>query len=315
MPRPKEPPGAPRAGRFRLHAQDGTDTGCREYPSRRRAPASPARSKPRHCRRRARPPGRRDVPRSTAKERTMRRFSLSSLVAQAFGAHLGWGEQWRKASPKASYDAVVIGGGGHGLATAYYLAREHGITNVAVLEKGWIGGGNSGRNTTIVRSNYLYDESAAIYEHSLKLWEGLSAELNYNVMFSQRGILMLAHHHHDVASFRRHRPRQSPQRHRQRVADAGRGQGLLPRARYRAGQALPRPRRRPPAARRHRPPRRRQLGLRPRRLGSRRRHRRELRGARPRARRLRRRLRPRHVARSHRDEARRRLRRRPYLAS
>lgn len=134
----------------------------------------------------------------------MRRFSLPSLVAQAFGAHLGWEAQWRKASPKPAYDAVVIGGGGHGLATAYYLAREHGITNVAVLEKGWIGGGNSGRNTTIVRSNYLYDESAAIYEHSLKLWEGLSAELNYNVMFSQRGILMLAHHHHDVASFRRH---------------------------------------------------------------------------------------------------------------
>ncbi|HVM84990.1 MAG TPA: sarcosine oxidase subunit beta family protein, partial [Candidatus Binatia bacterium] len=96
-----------------------------------------------------------------------------------------------------------IGGGGHGLATAYYLAKEHGITNVAVLEKGWIGGGNTGRNTTIVRSNYLWDESAHLYEHSLKLFEGLSQDLNYNVMFSQRGIMNLAHTQHDMQALRR----------------------------------------------------------------------------------------------------------------
>ena len=134
----------------------------------------------------------------------MRRFSLPSLLAQSFAGHSGWGRQWRNPEPKSSYDVVIVGGGGHGLATAYYLATVHGITNVAVLEKGWIGGGNTGRNTTIIRSNYLYDESAMLYEHALKLWEGLSQELNYNVMFSQRGVLMLAHNQHDVQSFKRH---------------------------------------------------------------------------------------------------------------
>ena len=134
----------------------------------------------------------------------MRRFSFASLLSEAVNGHQGWTRQWRAPEPKAAYDVVIIGGGGHGLATAYYLATVHGVTNVAVLEKGWIGGGNTGRNTTIIRSNYLYDESAAIYEHALKLWEGLSQELNYNVMFSQRGVLMLAHNHHDVQSFRRH---------------------------------------------------------------------------------------------------------------
>ncbi|ODN69417.1 Sarcosine oxidase subunit beta [Methylobrevis pamukkalensis] len=99
---------------------------------------------------------------------------------------------------------IIVGAGGHGLATAYYLATVHGITNVAVLEKGWLGGGNTGRNTTIVRSNYLFDESAGLYDHAVKLWEGLSQELNYNVMFSQRGVLMLAHNIHDVQSFKRH---------------------------------------------------------------------------------------------------------------
>jgi sarcosine oxidase subunit beta len=134
----------------------------------------------------------------------MRRFSLKSLISEAFNAHQGWERQWRTPEPKAAYDAVIVGGGGHGLATAYYLAKEHGITNVAVIEKGWLGGGNTGRNTTIIRSNYLYEESEAIYEHAMKLWAGLSQELNYNVMYSQRGVLMLAHNSHDVQSFKRH---------------------------------------------------------------------------------------------------------------
>jgi sarcosine oxidase subunit beta len=134
----------------------------------------------------------------------MRRFSLRTLIAEAFNAHQGWERQWRNPEPKPAYDVVIVGAGGHGLATAFYLASEHGVTNVAVVEKGWLGGGNTGRNTTIIRSNYLYDESAAIYEHAMKLWEGLSQALNYNVMYSQRGVLMLAHNVHDVQSFKRH---------------------------------------------------------------------------------------------------------------
>ncbi|MDD9854837.1 MAG: sarcosine oxidase subunit beta family protein, partial [Gammaproteobacteria bacterium] len=112
--------------------------------------------------------------------------------------HQDWARAWRNAQPRREYEAVIVGGGGHGLATAYYLARECGVRDVAVLEKGWLGGGNTGRNTTIVRSNYLWDESAALYDHAVKLWEGLSAELNYNVMFSQRGLLHLAHNVHDM---------------------------------------------------------------------------------------------------------------------
>ncbi len=107
-------------------------------------------------------------------------------------------ELWRASEPRASYDVLVVGGGGHGLATAYYLAKEHGLTDIAVLEKGWLGGGNIARNTTVIRSNYLWDESAAMYEHSLKLWEGLSEELEYDLLFDQRGVLNLAHNLHEV---------------------------------------------------------------------------------------------------------------------
>jgi sarcosine oxidase subunit beta len=134
----------------------------------------------------------------------MQRFSAWSLLRQAFGGHAGWQPQWRRATPQASYDAIIIGGGGHGLGTAYYLAAEHGFKRVAVLEKSWIGGGNTGRNTTILRSNYLFDESARLYDHSLKMWGELSQVLNYNVMYSPRGVLMLAHSVHDVQVLKRH---------------------------------------------------------------------------------------------------------------
>jgi sarcosine oxidase subunit beta len=133
----------------------------------------------------------------------MLHFSIYSLMRHALsGAR--WPEQWRSPEPRAAYDVVIVGAGGHGLATAYYLAREHGIRNVAVLERGWLGGGNTGRNTTVIRSNYLRDESAALYEHALKLWEGLAQELNYNVMYSPRGVMMLAHSVHEVQVLKRH---------------------------------------------------------------------------------------------------------------
>jgi sarcosine oxidase subunit beta len=121
-----------------------------------------------------------------------KRYSVFSLAKNASSYHQNWQQAWRHAEPKPEYDAVIIGGGGHGLATAYYLASVHNMTNIAVIEKGWLGGGNTGRNTTIIRSNYLWDESAAIYEHALKLWEGLAQDLNFNIMFSQRGVLTIA---------------------------------------------------------------------------------------------------------------------------
>ncbi|MEA1672716.1 sarcosine oxidase subunit beta family protein [Nitrospirillum sp. BR 11163] len=129
-------------------------------------------------------------------------YSALGLLRHGLGAK-AWPPAWREASPRERYRVVIIGGGGHGLATAYYLARNHGIRDVAVLEKGWIGGGNTGRNTTIVRSNYYYPESAALYDLSLKLYEGLSRELDYNIMLSQRGMMTVAHSRHELDMVRR----------------------------------------------------------------------------------------------------------------
>lgn len=136
-------------------------------------------------------------------EMSRQKYSIFSLLRNAFSRNENWQQAWRSPEPRKRYDALIVGGGGHGLATAYYLAKEHGMTNVAVLEKGWIGGGNTGRNTTIVRSNYLWTEAALLYEKSLKLWEGLSRELNYNVMFSQRGVYNLGHSLQDMRDIER----------------------------------------------------------------------------------------------------------------
>ena len=132
-----------------------------------------------------------------------KKYSAFALAREAMRGHTGWQRAWKSPLPSAKYDVIVIGAGGHGLATAYYLGRNHRIRNVAVLEKGWLGGGNTGRNTTIIRSNYLQDASAAIYEKSRSLYERLSQELNYNVMFSPRGVMMLAQTHHEARGYQR----------------------------------------------------------------------------------------------------------------
>jgi sarcosine oxidase subunit beta len=133
----------------------------------------------------------------------MRRYSVFAIAREAARYHEGWERAWRAPEPRPEYEVIVIGAGGHGLATAYYLARNHGIRSVAVLEKGWLGGGNTGRNTTIIRSNYLQDESAAIYELSRSLYEDLSQTLNFNVMFSPRGVLMLCQTEHELRAMKR----------------------------------------------------------------------------------------------------------------
>jgi sarcosine oxidase subunit beta len=131
------------------------------------------------------------------------RYSAFAIAKEAFRNHAGWGRAWGSPEPRSRYKAVIVGAGGHGLATAYYLGKNHGIRDVAVLEKGWLGGGNTGRNTTIIRSNYLQDPSAAIYEKSRSLYETLSQELNFNVMFSPRGVMMLAQTEHEVRGYKR----------------------------------------------------------------------------------------------------------------
>ena len=169
----------------------------------------------------------------------MRGFSLKSLIAEAFNAHQGWGRQWRSPEPKPSTTSSSSAAAGTASRPPTTSPRSTASRNVAVLEKGWLGGGNTGRNTTIIRSNYLCDESAALYDHALKLWEDLSQELNYNVMYSPRGVMMLAHNVHDVQVLKRHV-------HANRLNGVDNewltpraGQGLLPAAQHRAGHALP----------------------------------------------------------------------------
>ena len=164
-------------------------------------------------------------------------------------------------SPGKEYDVIIVGAGGHGLATAYYLAKEHGITNVAVLEKGWLGGGNTGRNTTIIRSNYLYDESAGIYDHAVKLWDGLSQDLNYNVMYSARGVMMLAHNVHDVQVLKRHVHANRLNGIDNEWLTPEQAKEFCPPLNISRDARYPGGRRGPAAARRHGAPRRGRLGL------------------------------------------------------
>ena len=133
----------------------------------------------------------------------MKRYSAFAIAREAFRHHTGWERAWRSPEPKSEYDIIIVGAGGHGLATAFYLGKNFGITNVAVIEKGWLGGGNTGRNTTIIRSNYLQDPSAAIFEKARSLYETMSQDLNYNVMFSPRGVMMLAQTEAEIRGYQR----------------------------------------------------------------------------------------------------------------
>lgn len=133
----------------------------------------------------------------------MKRYSAFAIAREAARYHTGWERAWRAPTPKKKYDVVIIGAGGHGLATAFYLGKNYGIKNVAIIEKGWLGGGNTGRNTTIIRSNYLQDPSAALYEKARSLYETMSQDVNYNIMFSPRGVIMLAQTHHEVRGYQR----------------------------------------------------------------------------------------------------------------
>jgi len=133
----------------------------------------------------------------------MKKYSAFAVAREALRDHIGWERAWQSPEPRSKYDVIIIGAGGHGLATAYYLGKNYGIKNVAILEKGWLGGGNTGRNTTIIRSNYLQDPSAAIYEKARSLYENLSQDLNYNIMFSPRGVMMLAQTQHEIRGYER----------------------------------------------------------------------------------------------------------------
>ena len=156
------------------------------------------------------------------------RYSIFSLARQALDYHENWPEAWRAPEPREAYDVILVGGGGHGLATAYYLAKEHGITNVAVLEKGWLGGGNTGRNTTVIRADYLTGDAQALFGLSLRLFEGLSRELNYNVMLSQRGMLKLAHSRADLRAMRRRHNAIVLSGHASEMVGRGRVRELVP---------------------------------------------------------------------------------------
>ena len=171
------------------------------------------------------------------------KYSLPRLLGHARRHHEDWRRAWRDPAPKAAYDTVIVGGGGHGLATAYYLAREHGITDVAVIERGYLGGGNTGRNTTIVRSNYLRDASTRLYDFALELWSGLSRELNFNVMFSARGVLNLGHSLQDMRDIERRVNANRLNGRRRRRADDRRGTGTRSPHALRTERPLPGPRR------------------------------------------------------------------------
>ena len=191
----------------------------------------------------------------------MMKYSILSLIRNAFSYHRNWQRAWRNPEPKPAYDAVIVGGGGHGLATAYYLAAEHGMRNIAVLEKGWIGGGNTGRNTTIIRSNYLLRRERPLYDHAVKLWADLSQVLNYNVMYSQRGVMMLAHNTHDVQSFKRHIYANRLHGVDNEWLTPQQAKRFCPPLSHRSGRALPDRRRGAAAPRRRRAARRGGLGL------------------------------------------------------